>query len=662
MHFFDNASISTKSLIAPMISGILILGMLALLFVSYGNLQDASRGAAAATALLRDARGVVLNATTAHADLYRAVSLKSQGGEAKLIHQIRIEAIATLERASDLAQHLDGGHASSTAPTSDTLKTYLAAARGTADAVEDDAFIAAMQMNDAELAFRTFRNHADTLIDAATQASIDAVNRVNRTIEDAAIELGVTGALAILLSSGAGVFFGRLVSRPIRQMTAVMARLADGDLAQEVPHAGRRDEIGAMANAVQVFRDREIERARLAAEAAAERAAKDRRQIAMDQHTQDFGASISGVMTALAGSADTMRRAAEAMSAAASGVHQEASGTAASAAQASRDLVTVATAVEQLTASVGEISRQAVTAASVAGEAVQRASESRETTQGLVQATGKIGDVVRLIADIASQTNLLALNATIEAARAGEAGKGFAVVAGEVKALASQTSQATAEIGQQIAAVKGATEQAVAAMDAIGAIIGRMDEVATAISAAVEQQNATTKEIASNVQSVSDTTSQTAGAMEHVAEIALGAGKVSQDVLSGATDVAGQAGTLRGEVDQFLAAVRSDTGERRRYERVAVSNLMVGLRTSGRDPGRVALKNLSRGGAAVACDWVLPPGTRVEVDLPDAGGILIARVVRCAQGELGVVFSSTAEALARIDQTLDRLSPARRAA
>jgi methyl-accepting chemotaxis protein len=246
------------------------------------------------------------------------------------------------------------------------------------------------------------------------------------------------------------------------------------------------------------------------------------------------------------------------------------------------------------------VSRQAVIAASVAREAVLRATESRDTTQGLVRATEKIGDVVRLIAGIAGQTNLLALNATIEAARAGEAGRGFAVVAGEVKTLAAQTSKATTDIGLQIASVRSATEQAMIAMEAFGSVIGKMDEVATAISAAVEQQSTTTNEITANVQSVTEATGQTARAMQHVAEIAQGAGTVSQEVLAGATDVGSQAGTLRTEVDHFLTAVRADTGERRSYERIATKGMTVGLRISGHETVRVATKDLSRGGASLA--------------------------------------------------------------
>jgi methyl-accepting chemotaxis protein len=221
-----------------------------------------------------------------------------------------------------------------------------------------------------------------------------------------------------------------------------------------------------------------------------------------------------------------------------------------------------------MTASVDEIARQVATSAQVARTASDRAAANQAMMQSLADAASRIGEAVRLIDGIADQTNLLALNATIEAARAGEAGKGFAVVAGEVKALARQTANATAAIDAQIKAVRDAAGQAVAVMTEIGGIIGKMDTVATAISAAVEQQNVTTREIASNVQAVSIATRQAAQAMTEVVEAADAAGHVSGTVLDGVADIGRETSAMRTEVDQFLVAVREDTGERRRYERV----------------------------------------------------------------------------------------------
>ena len=463
--------------------------------------------------------------------------------------------------------------------------------------------------------------------------------------------------VALVIGAGLAFVIGRGIVGPLTAMTGVMGKLAAGDNSIDIPARDNKDEIGDMARAVEVFKQHAIEAERLAAEQEAARAAKERRQAAMEQHTQDFGSSISGVMASLAGSADGMRRAAEAMSEAVTAVHTEANGTAGSAAKSSQDLMAVAAAVEQLTSSVAEIARQLAAASEVSQQAVQRAESSHATMQGLSEATARIGDVVHLINDIASQTNLLALNATIEAARAGEAGKGFAVVAGEVKALAAQTAKATAEIGSQIDTVRTATSDAVTAMAEIGGIIGKINEVSAAIAAAVEEQNATTQEIAASVQAVSNATAGTAQAMEHVVAVADNAGTASRDVLTGAAQIGREAETLRTEVDQFLVAVRDDTtDERRRYERIATNGAMASVQSKGRPAARMTLRNVSRGGASLASDWTMPTGTQVEVELPDAGGAVPARVVRCGNGELGVVFGSEPQALQRIDRFLAGLT------
>jgi methyl-accepting chemotaxis protein len=459
--------------------------------------------------------------------------------------------------------------------------------------------------------------------------------------------------LAIGLTVGGYLIAVRRISVPLGAMTNAMRQLANHDLSADIPGTGRGDEIGAMAAAVQVFKDSMTRADALAAERDKAENARQRRQAAMDHHTQDFGSSVSGVMASLAGAAGEMRRAAAAMTEAAAGVRRKAGDTVTSGGKASQELASVAAAVEQLTASVAEISRQVATAAEVARDAVHRAESGHATMRGLAEATARIGDVVHLISDIAGQTNLLALNATIEAARAGEAGRGFAVVAGEVKALAGQTAKATADIGGQIAAVRTATEQSINAMTEVTAVIGRIDAVASAIAAAVEQQNATTRAIASSIQHVSGATDATVQAMQSVAGMADGAGGVSEEVTEAATAIGHQAETLRVEVDQFLTAVRNDDGERRRYERIPGNGARVALRMPGKPGSAVVLENLSRGGAALRCDLSLAAGSQLELELPGDAGPISARVVRSGGGRLAVVFPQEPSALARIDRALD---------
>jgi methyl-accepting chemotaxis protein len=237
------------------------------------------------------------------------------------------------------------------------------------------------------------------------------------------------------------------------------------------------------------------------------------------------------------------------------------------------------------------------------------------------------------------------------------------VVAGEVKTLAAQTSKATSEIAAQIETVRAATQDAVTAMADIGAIVGQMNEVSGSIAAAVDEQRATTQEIAASIQKVAESIAGTARAMEQVVSVSQNAGGISQQVLTGAGDIGEEARKLRVEVDQFLAAVRDETSEeRRRYERVTVTGARVGVRVANAPPRRVELRNISRGGAAMACDWPLAPGTALEIELPDTNVWVAARVARGGRGELAVVFNADAAALRQIDQLLDTLTRTRRAA
>ncbi len=475
----------------------------------------------------------------------------------------------------------------------------------------------------------------------------------------------IVSACAAVFMFLAAVLYGLIVVQrgtivPLRALTATMRKLADRDLSVEIGGLGRGDEVGDMARAVEVFKQNAISADALEASASADRSARERRQIAMDRHTQDFGTSIVGVMGGLTASAEGMRKAAGSMSEAAGDVRAGANSTAEGAAHSSHQLTSVAAAIEEMTSSVAEIARQASTTSQMTRAAVQRAEVSQTTMQGLSDSTARIGDVVRLISDIASQTNLLALNATIEAARAGEAGKGFAVVAAEVKTLATQTANATSEIGAQIEAVRNATLESVSVMADVAQIIGKLDEVSIVIAAAVEQQSATTREIAHSVQQVSTAGQQATQSMRHVVAVSEDAGAASEQVLTAAAGIGREAARLQVEVDQFLAAVRDDSGNRRRYERLPGSGAKVTMSAAGRGPVSVMIQDISRGGIAVACDWRLPAGTEVQVEV--SGTPIGARVVRADGSGVGLVFQQDPDSLARIDRALEPFEGTRQAA
>jgi methyl-accepting chemotaxis protein len=269
-----------------------------------------------------------------------------------------------------------------------------------------------------------------------------------------------------------------------------------------------------------------------------------------------FDATVGAIARVVGESAEAMKTTATTMSEAADDAGRRTMAVAGASEEASSNVQSVAASAEELAASVEEIGRQVAESARIAGQAVQEAAATDHSVAGLSEAAGRIGDVVRLIGDIAARTNLLALNATIEAARAGEAGKGFAVVASEVKTLATQTARATEEIGAQISAMQGATGQAVGALRSIGATIQRMSEIATAIAGAVEQQGAATQEIARSVQHAASGTAEVTSNISLVTQAVEVTGTQAGGVLDAATKLSAQSDTLKSEVASFLQAVQ----------------------------------------------------------------------------------------------------------
>jgi methyl-accepting chemotaxis protein len=348
-----------------------------------------------------------------------------------------------------------------------------------------------------------------------------------------------------------------VIATPVVAMTAAMGQLAEGNKGIAIPARGRKDEIGAMAEAVQVFKDNAIRADQMAAEQQAERAAREARARNIENLTSQFDRTVSSVLEVVSGAATELEATAQAMSANADQTNCQATAVAAATEEASASVQTVATAAEELSASIAEIGRQVVRSSSISQSASNEAGETSETMQGLAESSARIGTVVGLINDIASQTNLLALNATIEAARAGEAGKGFAVVAHEVKNLANQTARATQEIGEQVGAVQVATTKAVGAIGGIVARIGEINEIAAAIASAVEEQSAATAEIARNVQQAAQGTQEVSSHIGGVTQSASETGAAAGQVLSSAQSLSKEAIQLKSMVDGFLSGVRA---------------------------------------------------------------------------------------------------------
>jgi len=368
----------------------------------------------------------------------------------------------------------------------------------------------------------------------------------------------IAAGLVLLLALAVSMFVARGISGALQRMTGAMKDLAGGKLDVEVPGIGRHDEIGEMADAVEVFKSNASARQVLEAEQKeTEIRAVARRKSDMNKLADEFEGAVGQIVETVSSSSTQLEVSAGTLTSTAERAQELTTMVAAASEEASTNVQSVASATEEMASSVNEISRQVQESARMANEAVDQARTTNDRVSELSKAAARIGDVVELINTIAGQTNLLALNATIEAARAGEAGRGFAVVASEVKALAEQTAKATGEIGQQISGIQAATQDSVNAIKEISGTIEKLSEISSAIAAAVEEQGAATQEISRNVQQAAHGTQQVSS---HITDVQRGAsetGSASAQVHSAAQSLSGESNRLKLEVGKFLDSVRA---------------------------------------------------------------------------------------------------------
>jgi len=394
---------------------------------------------------------------------------------------------------------------------------------------------------------------ADRLGKAAETAALQADDEVSDAVIIALSLAGFAGIVALFVI----LFALRGVSRPLTSMAGAMQSLAQHDYTVTIPGVGRGDEIGRMAGALDIFRTGLLDADRLAAEQKQEQELKALRQQKIEGFIARFDQTTSQALGTMSGAATELQATAQLMSDTAASTNQQSATVAAASEEATVNVQTVASASEELTASITEISRQVQESAQIAARATGDAERTVGQVRQLNNAAQRIGDVIKLISDVASQTNLLALNATIEAARAGEAGKGFAVVASEVKNLASQTAKATEEIAAQVASVQNETGTVVEAIEDIGRTIQRMNEIASGVAAAVEEQGAATHEIARNVQQAAIGTQQVSSSILDVTQGANQTGAAATQVLSAANELAQQGEQMKREVETFLHNIQT---------------------------------------------------------------------------------------------------------
>lgn len=397
-------------------------------------------------------------------------------------------------------------------------------------------------------------------LERAVEAQVNHASQAVAGVLDSG-RLWLIGAalLSVLLGAAIGLLYvGRRVVTPLVDLGRAMAAISGGRLDAPVPAVASGDEIGAMARALVVFRDKaaDAEQARADAEAERLRAGADRRAARLAL-ADDFERGVSAVVGSLGEAADGMHRAAEDLSGIAGHTRSQSVAAARAADSALQDVQTVAAAAEQLSASIAEIGVQVSRANGVAATAVTEAAATNRTVRALEQSGQRIGDAIGMISLVAQQTKLLALNATIEAARAGEAGRGFTVVANEVKALAEQTERTTDGIVAQVGAVQEATLEAVRAIATIGGRIQEINGISAAISAAIEEQGAATQEIARCVQGAAASTAEASQTIVEVSDSAIRSGGSAEQVLRTAQALNEQAAALRRTLSGFLDTVRA---------------------------------------------------------------------------------------------------------
>jgi methyl-accepting chemotaxis protein len=412
--------------------------------------------------------------------------------------------------------------------------------------------------NDANRTVRTaLTDDLDGLGKLFAKRSQDIYGQIARDTATNALEMMVLGTIALMLAISGALVIHRSIARPLAAVTHVTEAVARGDEVHGVPYSDRADEIGALARSISVFQDAMRRNVDLNRTVLADAEARTRHQDRIATEIAGFATEIEASLSELGRLFENMLAASSQLTQVADLASTKTAGAATASNEAFANVRDIASAAEELAVSVTEIDRQVAQSHAITGKAISEAARSNDAVKELDEAGRRIGDVIKLITDIASQTNLLALNATIESARAGEAGRGFAVVAGEVKALSSQTARATDEIGAQIAAMQSATQRSIEAIAGIERTIADIGEISGAIATAVTEQGAASQEMARSIEVAARRTNEAATQVERVGEATQDTRASASSVKTLADDLAAAAANIRAQVDQFFGKLNA---------------------------------------------------------------------------------------------------------
>jgi methyl-accepting chemotaxis protein len=559
-----NFSIRAKITIIPAATGLilLVLGCYAFILLS-GN---EARVRQLNDGVLRHSRAAQIFAEETERSLsrlYRLTSVVANEADDQKIAALGKTAFAETEayasRFAPLKTSLkDSSIAADRIAAFETVFTaYLKALKATIDMAETDAGTSLIFLRKAQQQFDALMSRLNEFREDLSKARSEQIEGIYSAMAGSRLIFGAAIVIALLVIAALSWAIGGRIAAPVIAMAGALGEIAAKRYDAIIPALGQRDELGRMAAAVDMLKRLSVAADRLAQERESAHAAEAAHRNALEVAVAEFDTAAGRIVTGVAAAATQMTQSAHAMSDVADGVARQAQSVATAAAQTSASVQTVATASEQLTTSITRIGQQAANSAEVACRAVEEAARTDSRMNDLAEAAAKIGDVLRIITDIASRTNLLALNATIEAARAGQAGRGFAIVASEVKNLASQTAAATDDIAAQIGTVQQAVRESEASINKIIETIDQINTITTATATAVDQQGAATEEIVCNIQEAAKGTQRVSATIAAMTRASGQAEAAAGQVLGAAGELSEKSDRLRAQIDAFLGQVRA---------------------------------------------------------------------------------------------------------